>query len=258
MTDLPITPDFDTWPVHHVATLVETTSETLSMTWADGSTSQYHALLLRENGPDAETIHPLAREMAIAPTDIPQELSIQSAGLDEAGAVEVTWFDGCTSRFHPGWLHAHGWFGPDPEPRPMLWNGDDLPEPPTFDGPDALADAAVFLRWLEALRDRGVARLRNLPRRDGLLEDVVTRIGPVRESNFGRQYLLEIKDDPDSSAYTANPLLQHIDLPTRETPHGLQFLFCRENTTTGGEAFIPTPTKSQKTCARKRRSISSH
>ncbi|MEP6968849.1 MAG: TauD/TfdA family dioxygenase, partial [Betaproteobacteria bacterium] len=59
--------------------------------------------------------------------------------------------------------------------------------------------------------------------------------GSVRESNFGRMYTLEIKDDPDSNAYTAGALLQHMDLPTRESPHGLQFLLCRENTTTGGE-----------------------
>lgn len=32
-------------------------------------------------------------------------------------------------------------------------------------------------------------------------------------------------------------LLQHIDLPTRETPHSLQLLFTRENTTTGGEGI---------------------
>ena len=237
MPDLPLTPDFDSWPVVHAATAVKAEDEVLSVTWSDGSTCRYHALMLRENSPDAETIHPLAREMAIAPTMIATDLTIRSAGIDEAGAIAVAWSDDTTSRYHPGWLHAHGWFGPEALPRPQLWNADSLSQPPTFDGPAALADSAVFLQWLEALRDFGVARLRGLPQQDGLLEQIVTRIGPIRESNFGRQYVLEIKDDPDSSAYTANPLLQHIDLPTRETPHGLQFLYCRENTTPGGEGI---------------------
>ena len=59
----------------------------------------------------------------------------------------------------------------------------------------------------------------------------------IRETNFGRTYTLAIKPDPDSNAYTSLPLPQHIDLPTRECPPGLQFLFCRENTTTGGEGL---------------------
>lgn len=48
---------------------------------------------------------------------------------------------------------------------------------------------------------------------------------------------MDIKDDPDSQAFTSDKLLQHIDLPTRETPHGLQFLYTRTNTTTGGEGI---------------------
>ena len=76
-----------------------------------------------------------------------------------------------------------------------------------------------------------------VPQQDGLLEKIVTRIGPVRESIIGRQYVLEIKDDPDSQAFTPDALLQHIDMPTRETPHGLQFLCTRSNTTTGGEGI---------------------
>lgn len=59
----------------------------------------------------------------------------------------------------------------------------------------------------------------------------------MRESNFGRQCVQAIKDDPDSQAYTADALLQHIDLPTHDTPFGLQFLYTRENTTTGGDGL---------------------
>ena len=51
-------------------------------------------------------------------------------------------------------------------------------------------------------------------------------------------YNLFIKDDPNSNAFTSEALLQHMDIPTRECPHGLQFFFCRENTTTGGEGVF--------------------
>ena len=237
MTTLPWTPDFDVWPVEHPAIELAHTPEALSVTWSDGTTSRHHVLLLRENSPDSETIHPKAREMCIAPTDIPGDLEITGAALRDDGAITVSFSDGRTSAFHPGWLHASAWFGEEDPPAPVLWRGEELREPPSFDGPEALEKPAVFLEWLEALRDYGVARLRALPQRDGLLEKVVTRIGPLRESNFGRQYVLEIKDEPDSQAYTSAMLLQHIDLPTRETPFGLQFLYTRENTAPGGDGI---------------------
>lgn len=237
MTALPTTPDFDVWPVDHGVQSLGFTGDGLTITWSDGKTSQHHVLLLRENSPDPVTIHPQAREMAIGPEEITEDLQITGAEVQTSGAVSVAFSDGLRTGYHPGWLRGTAWFGEE-APAPLtLWTAAEQPEPPTFDGLKALEDPAIFLAWLEALHTYGVARLRGLPQQDGLLEKIVTRIGPVRESNFGRQYVLEIKDDPNSQAYTSGSLLQHIDLPTRELPFGLQFLFTRENTTTGGEGL---------------------
>ena len=238
MSQLPSTPDFDHWPVLAAVREVRSLESHLLVDWADGRHSAYHVLLLRENSPDPVTTQPQAREMAIAPTDIAADVSILSAERTTDGAIKVRFSDGLETGFHPGWLYGTGWFGDEPAPpAPVLWTPAQQPEPPTFNGVTALENPAIFLAWLEALRDYGVARLQGLPQQDGLLEEIVTRIGPIRESNFGRQYVLEIKDDPYSQAYTSGALLQHIDLPTRELPFGLQFLYTRENTTTGGEGI---------------------
>ena len=237
MKHLPPTPDFDCWPVSHRPVKASFCDTALTLTWSDEQESRYHVLLLRENSPDPDTIHPKAREMAIAPTQITADVAIRSATLRADGAIVIGFSDGLKTAFHPGWMRAVAWFGDETPPPPVLWKGSELAEPPTFDGPRALEDPNLFLAWLEALRDYGVARLRGLPQKDGLLEKIVTTIGPIRESNFGRHYVLEIKDEPDSQAYTSDSLLQHIDLPTRETPFGLQFLFTRDNTTLGGEGI---------------------
>lgn len=239
MNSLPITPDFDHWPVVRKISEVAIEGSSIKVTWDDHRISSYHAALLRENSPDEHTLHPLSREAVISPLDFPASLSIRSASADETGALAVTWEpDGHESRYHPGWLRAHGWFENEaPDDTLVLWKGEEIPEPPTFDGPAALKDPAIMLAWLEALRDYGVARLEGLPQQDGLLEELITQIGPIRESNFGRTYTLAIKDEPDSNAFTSDALLQHIDMPTRECPHGLQFLYCRENSTSGGEGI---------------------
>ena len=235
MDPTPLTPDFDIWPQDRTPLAVSVSEGALVVEWDDARTSRYHPLLLAENDPAEDCLHPKSRETVLSPLDLPEELVVVDAQI-EADAIRVHWSHGRrSSRFHTGWLYGNGWFGsPATEPKPVLWTGRELSEPPTFDGARALRDPSVFLDWLCALRDYGVARLEALPNEDGLLERIVTRIGVIRASNFGPMYTLAIKDDPDSNAFTSEALLQHIDMPTRECPHGLQFLFCRENTTQGG------------------------
>lgn len=241
---LPGTPDHDVYPVRHRIEAAAIDTGALRITWDDSKTSLHHPLLLRENSADPETVHPLTREMLISPSDIPADIRPERVEVEPSGALRVTWsHGGHESRYHPGWLRAHAWLGEGDEsedadlPPPALWAAADLASPPTADGPSALKDDSVLLEFLETLHRLGIARLENLPHRDGLLEEVVTRIGPVRETNFGRTYELNIKPDPNSNAFTSSMLLQHMDLPTRENPPGLQFLHCLANTTTGGEGI---------------------
>ena len=244
MSHLPWTPDFDCYPVRHSIAQVIAEKTSVNLIWDDGRESQFDAFLLRENSPDVDTIHPKSREMLISPLDIPDDLQVKAASVDDNGALVINWSSGEQSFYHPGWLRGHAWFedGDNPDALPavterILWDVDTLDQPPSFAGPDVLETDDAMLEWLEALSTYGIARLRQLPDEEGLLERVVRSIGPPRESNFGPMYVLEIKDDPDSNAFTSGALLQHMDMPTRESPHGLQFLYCRANTTVGGEGI---------------------
>ena len=238
--NLPITPDFQVWTKAPAMTELQVVDGALMMAWADGKVAHFAPLMLAENDPAADVLHSKSREMLISPLDLPADLLVQSADRDLNGTIVIQWsHERRASHFHPDWLRGVAWFDDDvqdlaPTSR-ISWNATEMPVPPTFDGPTVLNDVGAELAWLEALAQYGIARLENLPQQDGLLEQIVTQIGPVRDSNFGRQYTLEIKDDPDSNAFTSDALLQHIDMPTRESPHGLQFLYCRANTTTGGE-----------------------
>ncbi|MEL7213965.1 MAG: TauD/TfdA family dioxygenase [Pseudomonadota bacterium] len=237
---LPLTPDFDSWPLRAQITAADVLpGGHLQLAWSDGRIATYHRLLLAENATDAETLHPLSRETLKSPLDFPEDLKAIEAQIAPSGALEITWSDAVPrGAFHPGWLYAHGWTGtPAPAAKPILWRAADLPEPATVSGPDALKDDQLFLHFLTHLRDHGVARLEGLPQQDGLLVAIAERVGTIRETNFGRTYTLAIQDDPTSNAYTPVALPQHMDLCTRECPPGLQFLYCRANDTSGGDGL---------------------
>ena len=241
MTQLPWTPDFDTWPVTHRPVTLAHTPDALSVVCGQmARVSRHHTRCCcgktaRMRRPST----PRRARCASRPAPSTPICRITAVQLAPTGAVQVTFSDATTAAYHPGWLRGTAWFGDEAAPAPVLWRAADLPEPPSFRRARGACEApATFLAWLEALRDYGVARsARAAAARRAAGRGGDTQIGPIRESNFGRQYTLEIKDDPDSQAYTSDMLLQHIDLPTRECPFGLQFLYTRENTTTGGEGL---------------------
>ena len=67
---LPWTPDFETYRIDHGIRAAMIDGDAVVLEWDDGKRSAFHAIWLRENSPDEETIHPLSREMLIDPLDI--------------------------------------------------------------------------------------------------------------------------------------------------------------------------------------------
>ncbi len=241
--DLPGTPDFDVYPIAETITGADTDGGggVVRVEWSDGKTSRFHALWLRENAADAQTINLDTRESIFDLAAAPDDLHVASVSVDGAGALAVRFEpEGHETAYHPGWLQAHdASIGSADAPDPVahhFWQAADLPEPPTFDGANILTDDGVLEDWLGALAKYGLARLRNVTSEPGMVGQVAGRIGTVRNSNFGTVFDVRARPDPDSNAYTSLALAGHTDLPTREYQPGLQFLHCMENTTSGGRA----------------------
>ena len=80
--------------------------------------------------------------------------------------------------------------------------------------------------------------LEGLPTDDEVIQRVPSLIGPLRETNFGKTFTVESKQDATSNAYTTMTLPVHTDLCTREYEPGLQFLHCIRNEADGGENIL--------------------
>lgn len=248
--DLPLTPDYDAWPIHADIIAVESDPQLVTVRWNDGRQSRYHGIWLRENAADDSTINPATRERILDLSTLPAWPTIADAEVDEAGALCVTFApEQRRLRFHPGWLRAHDYDnGEDPE-APLVpvttWQGGEDKVPDSLEAaglldtePGSEAEEAILAPALESVLAKGLVRLRHLPTEPGSLEAIARRIGPVRPTNFGLLFDVKAKPDPDSNAYTSIALPPHTDLPTREYHPGLQMLHCLENSVEGGQAVM--------------------
>ncbi|MCR9256594.1 MAG: TauD/TfdA family dioxygenase [Alphaproteobacteria bacterium] len=232
-------PDFDAFPIRHRLTAARACGQAVDLVWDDGAETRYHVMTLKENAPDI--VHPVTREQATMLTDIPADLAAAEVGVDGVGGLWVRWSTGGISRFHPGWLRAYAPGAPEDVfalPPRVTWDAATMADLPRFDGPAAIADETVRTAWMEALYVYGAAILEGLPTDEEVIHRVPSLIGPLRETNFGKTFTVESKQDATSNAYTTMALPVHTDLCTREYEPGLQFLHCIRNDADGGENIL--------------------
>lgn len=232
---IPLTPDFIThaWSPLERASLAD---GWVHLTWRDGRTWSAYGLWVAENA-EGYGLEPIVRESTLEPVNLPDPgAAVTKVDVDVDGALQVVWHDGRHSRVHPGWLRhvADGRHVPAALlPEPVTWTAADLTEPPTIDASGGVDDA-LLADWLELLARYGLARLAGTPTELETVGEIVGRIGPLRDTNFGPVWSVRADPVPGSTANTGLDLGQHTDLPTREVPPGYQFLHCVANTVAGG------------------------
>ena len=240
MTDLP-TPDYYHYPWVTIESVTRTPQGGVLVVWPDGQQLECHPLWLRENCPGPGGIDPRSKENDLDVQDLDISTKISDAFLD-AGALAVEFTpEARHASFHPGWLRhvadgLHHPFSLLPTPKP--WTSHDLQIPPTHDGPSVLEDDGAMAAWLHDLLETGLARLTCLPLESQVVGLVGSRIGALRDSNFGVTWPVSVDLDPNSTANTNARLPAHSDLPSRETPPGFQLLHCLENTVSGGQSTM--------------------
>ena len=239
-------PDFDSHPIDAAIERAVARSGWVEVVWSDGRSSRFHDIWLRDNCPCEECVLPVTREQMFEIITVPADLCADCVWVDAEGALAVSWAPTPQStahetHIHPGWLRRHAYDDMSRQERvhaPVTWDATTLQEPPTFDGRAVMEDDDALYDWLQALRTIGVSRVQNVPCEVDAIGHLVSRIGIIRESNFGVLWDVRSEPNPISNANTALELPPHVDLPTREYQPGLQFLHCILNETDGGENIL--------------------
>ena len=210
----------------------------LDVRWDDGHTSMYSWLWLRDHAHDAATLHPVTQQRQLFTAGVAPDLrgvAAQVVGDD----VSVRWSDDTPpsrlpieflARFRqPRSAHA----AVDVER--VLWDAEiiaerwpKVPYDTVMDGDDGVAE------WLRRVATFGFCIVEGTPVTVEASQDLMRRVGYIRETIFGGFWDFQADLSKADTAYTNLELLPHTDGTYSHDAPGLQLLHCLAFDGTGG------------------------
>lgn len=213
------------------------TPELLTLHRADGTTTRFHAIWLRDNAQGAAHRHPGNDQRLFDLTDLPGTITIADASI-QGEFVRVRFApEGIEVDFEFSFLIEHAYDGATPTETPV-WDSTLADRLSTHEHTAVTADPVARKAWLNDVIRDGIAVLRGVPNRDGEVQRVAELFGYVRETNYGRQFEVRSEANPTNLAFTPVGLNVHADNPYRDPVPGLQLLHCLVNEAEGGASVF--------------------
>ncbi len=206
----------------------------------DGAERSFHYVWLRDNCWCAQCKVAQSGERSLFTASIDDQIVPEHVEQDVAQSLLVQWSDGHRSTYSAQWLRRYDYSLAARATRrhePTLWDAT-LAQVPLFEHAAVVGTTEGQLAYLDALRDYGVAVVRNTPSESGEVERFAETIGHVRETAFERIH--NVRHDPSgyNVAHTPLELKAHTDLPSYQWPPSVQLLHFLVNEATGGESTV--------------------
>ena len=96
----------------------------------------------------------------------------------------------------------------------------------------------AFATALLMLQRYGLLIVRDVPEAETAVENLACRMGPIRDTFYGRTWDVKSVPNAKNVAYTHQYLGLHMDLLYMADPPGFQFLHCLQNSCEGGESIF--------------------
>ncbi|KAL4786244.1 hypothetical protein BJX76DRAFT_321860 [Aspergillus varians] len=103
---------------------------------------------------------------------------------------------------------------------------------------DYIHNDAEFTRAMRQLAVLGMIFVKDIPDSREMVEKVVKRIGPLRNTFYGQTWDVRTVPQAKNVAYTSQFLGFHMDLMYMREPPAFQFLHCLRNSCDGGESLF--------------------
>jgi gamma-butyrobetaine dioxygenase len=203
---------------------------------ADGVMLRFPAVWLRDNCLCGECLDPVSGQKLNDITELPHDVAV-SAAEETGDSITVTFApDGHRSVFSRDWLAGHALdAGHDGDGRTEddkeLWQPADLDPLPEESWPCNLGALDAVLRW-------GFVLLHGVPAEPGMVLEVASSFGFVRETNYGRLFDVRVEPRPGNLAFTSRRILPHTDNPYRDPVPTVQLLHCLRAADDGGDTGL--------------------
>ena len=214
----------------------------LAITWSDGIRSFFHFVWLRDCcycevcGDCDDSL----REFV--PCEMPDDLRPIRWSVTPDDVLRIEWHpDSHVSQFAGEWLHAHR-YDDDARParraKPVLWDSSLDAKRATFDFQAVSAHDEDRISMYRAVRDLGVAVIRNGPREPRSVIKVASLVGHVSQSAYGDVFDLKPGGTAGTAGTTRRAIVPHTDEPFSYAPPGILTLACVNNARDGGDTVL--------------------
>ena len=213
----------------------------IEVTWCDKHISKFHFLWLRDNCPSA--IHPTANMRIFNILSVTKNIFPKKLNLNK-DKLSINWSESNhESNFKIKWLrdHCYSLNQKKKYASPYFFWDQKLKKKFSkikIDHDKVLNNDNYLKKWLKLLHEYGFAIIKNAPIKKKSAFKILNRISHHRETFFGTPFEVINVPKPNNTAYTADALRNHTDLPYFEYAPGYQFLHCLVNNAKGGNSSV--------------------
>ena len=214
------------------------TDSAVHITWADGVSSQFLHIWLRDNAP--ELMHATTQHRVVETSEIPADVRPSKTTIVD-GDLQIAWaHDGLHSLFRSSWLRANDYTNGARYARSplVMWDASNTHEIVHVSYPELLQDDEVRLNFLDGFATHGLAFLHDVPNDPGTVLDVARQFGELRTTSWGTVFDVVSMIDANSVAYTNLPLVVHTDEGYRDPAPTVQLQHFLQSETSGGMATL--------------------
>jgi len=221
---------------------IKQSSSSVDIIWNDNKKSFFHFLWLRDNCPS--NIHPDARQRRFNLLTVSESIHPKKIILNNDEKLEIVWSEGNhISYYDSKWLRDHCYTMKNNtkyQSPYILWDQSLSKNihKNMIEYDEILNTESGLLKWLEQLHIYGFSIVKNSPTEIKSALNILKKISHLRETFFKTPFEVINIPKPNNTAYTAEGLRNHTDLPYFEYAPGYQFLHCLANSTKGGESSV--------------------
>ncbi|ODQ83140.1 hypothetical protein BABINDRAFT_81523 [Babjeviella inositovora NRRL Y-12698] len=215
----------------------------ITLQWADTS-SAYHLIWLRDHCHCEQCYHSVTKQRLLNIIDIPEDLSITSASLDNAKSLSITWNDGHISVFLADFLWLHS-YNPILETSKIpsatehatlkLWDVKEIyAAPPLVNFKDVMDSEAGVDDWVIKIWQYGFCFVENTPIDPIATEKLICRLNYIRPTHYGGFWDFTSNLAVNDTAYTTIAIPSHTDGTYWTEAPGLQLFHLLKHEGHGG------------------------